>query len=286
MLTFSKRIFCHGTVSSSVVRISDLYWMIWMFYCRDEEFWSTNNSRQIWRRWILLSTNQCCFTGHGYQRKGRKSRGWRRRIRNCCHKKEVRSSRVPNTGRNSSLRGGHRSSGKFSLLAMSFPSFISWVPESLWLPFQWLFWLTINFKAEILQVRRLRSSLHHFWALCETLGQDLADRLRQLAVGIAGRCRHHWQTSSVFPQSECVWYRLVLQMYDNGYRMVHSIDTNANVIKDQSVRNRRRADLSFACSSATQVGFRVYVVFCFDSKSLFLLCLDRLGREERRSGCW
>ena len=38
MLTFSQRIFCHRTVSSSVVRIFDLYWIIWILYCQDTVF--------------------------------------------------------------------------------------------------------------------------------------------------------------------------------------------------------------------------------------------------------
>lgn len=45
----------------------------------------------------------------------------------------------------------------------------------------------------------------------------------------------------------------MLQLYDNGFRAVHSIDTNSTVVGEQRQRNRQRPELVFLEDDATSV---------------------------------
>ncbi|KIH60991.1 hypothetical protein ANCDUO_08743 [Ancylostoma duodenale] len=45
------------------------------------------------------------------------------------------------------------------------------------------------------------------------------------------------------------------QMYDNGFRAIHSIDNNSPVIEEQRLRNKQRAELVFLEDDATSMSF-------------------------------
>ncbi|KAK6038175.1 hypothetical protein COOONC_24320 [Cooperia oncophora] len=54
-------------------------------------------------------------------------------------------------------------------------------------------------------------------------------------------------------QIGCGNSQLAAQMYDNGFRNVHSIDTESSVIEAQQLRNRERSELEFSKDDATSV---------------------------------
>ncbi|CAB3405801.1 unnamed protein product [Caenorhabditis bovis] len=56
-------------------------------------------------------------------------------------------------------------------------------------------------------------------------------------------------------QIGCGSSELASQLYDNGYRSIHSIDVEPSVIADQKRRNKERPDLSFAEGDATNLEF-------------------------------
>ncbi|KAK6050542.1 hypothetical protein COOONC_11951, partial [Cooperia oncophora] len=49
--------------------------------------------------------------------------------------------------------------------------------------------------------------------------------------------------------------QIPIQMYDNGFRNVHSIDTESSVIEAQQLRNRERSELEFSKDDATSMSF-------------------------------
>ncbi|CAJ0931086.1 unnamed protein product, partial [Mesorhabditis belari] len=54
-------------------------------------------------------------------------------------------------------------------------------------------------------------------------------------------------------QIGCGNSELATEMYDNGFHQIHSIDTNAKVIKQQSTKNRNRSGLAFSVDDATKL---------------------------------
>ncbi|KAK5983618.1 hypothetical protein GCK32_004167 [Trichostrongylus colubriformis] len=56
-------------------------------------------------------------------------------------------------------------------------------------------------------------------------------------------------------QIGCGNSQLAAQMYDNGFRNVHSIDTDSAVIEEQRHRNRERSELTFSKDDATSMSF-------------------------------
>ncbi|VDM77026.1 unnamed protein product [Strongylus vulgaris] len=56
-------------------------------------------------------------------------------------------------------------------------------------------------------------------------------------------------------QIGCGNSQLAAQMYDNGFRAVHSIDTDSAVIDEQRLRNKHRPELVFDVDDATSVCF-------------------------------
>ncbi|VDN33462.1 unnamed protein product [Cylicostephanus goldi] len=63
------------------------------------------------------------------------------------------------------------------------------------------------------------------------------------------------KTTDNILQIGCGNSQLASQLYDNGYRTVHSIDTDASVIDEQRLRNKERPELVFGVDDATSVGF-------------------------------
>ncbi|WKY07434.1 hypothetical protein Q1695_007128 [Nippostrongylus brasiliensis] len=63
------------------------------------------------------------------------------------------------------------------------------------------------------------------------------------------------KTSDNVLQLGCGNSQLAAQMYDNGFRNVHSVDTDANVVEEQRVRNRERPELQFSAEDATSMSF-------------------------------
>ncbi|PIO64019.1 methyltransferase domain protein, partial [Teladorsagia circumcincta] len=56
-------------------------------------------------------------------------------------------------------------------------------------------------------------------------------------------------------QIGCGNSQMASQMYDNGFRNVHSIDTDSAVIEKQCLRNRERPELRFSKDDATSMSF-------------------------------
>ncbi|KAJ1359566.1 hypothetical protein KIN20_018331 [Parelaphostrongylus tenuis] len=56
-------------------------------------------------------------------------------------------------------------------------------------------------------------------------------------------------------QIGCGNSRLAEEMYDNGFRSIHSIDTDSAVIEEQRSRNRKRPELLFKADDATSLSF-------------------------------
>ncbi|ETN82165.1 methyltransferase domain protein, partial [Necator americanus] len=56
-------------------------------------------------------------------------------------------------------------------------------------------------------------------------------------------------------QIGCGNSQLAAQMYDNGFRSIHSIDTDSVVIEEQRARNKQRPELVFLKDDATAMSF-------------------------------
>ncbi|KAK6029132.1 methyltransferase domain protein [Ostertagia ostertagi] len=56
-------------------------------------------------------------------------------------------------------------------------------------------------------------------------------------------------------QIGCGNSQMAAQMYDNGFRNIHSIDTDSAVIEKQRLRNRERSELVFSKDDATSMSF-------------------------------
>uniref|UniRef100_A0A0K0DIE8 Bis(5'-adenosyl)-triphosphatase n=1 Tax=Angiostrongylus cantonensis TaxID=6313 RepID=A0A0K0DIE8_ANGCA len=56
-------------------------------------------------------------------------------------------------------------------------------------------------------------------------------------------------------QIGCGNSRLAEEMYDNGFRSIHSIDVDSAVIEEQRLRNRKRPELLYAKDDATSLSF-------------------------------
>ncbi|CAJ0602264.1 unnamed protein product [Cylicocyclus nassatus] len=63
------------------------------------------------------------------------------------------------------------------------------------------------------------------------------------------------KTTDAILQIGCGNSQLAAQLYDNGYRTVHSIDTDAAVIDEQRLRNKERPELVFGVDDATSLSF-------------------------------
>uniref|UniRef100_A0A912MPY0 Methyltransf_11 domain-containing protein n=1 Tax=Haemonchus contortus TaxID=6289 RepID=A0A912MPY0_HAECO len=63
------------------------------------------------------------------------------------------------------------------------------------------------------------------------------------------------KTTDKILQIGCGNSQLAAQMYDNGFRNVHSIDTDSSVIEEQRLRNRERSELCFSKEDATSMSF-------------------------------
>ncbi|RCN51753.1 methyltransferase domain protein [Ancylostoma caninum] len=63
------------------------------------------------------------------------------------------------------------------------------------------------------------------------------------------------KTTDNILQIGCGNSQLAAQMYDNGFRTIHSIDNNSPVIEEQRLRNKQRAELVFLEDDATSMSF-------------------------------
>ncbi|VDM78422.1 unnamed protein product [Strongylus vulgaris] len=63
------------------------------------------------------------------------------------------------------------------------------------------------------------------------------------------------KTTDNILQIGCGNSQLAAQMYDNGFRAVHSIDTDSAVIDEQRLRNKHRPELVFDVDDATSMSF-------------------------------
>ncbi|XGW26319.1 hypothetical protein V3C99_007159 [Haemonchus contortus] len=63
------------------------------------------------------------------------------------------------------------------------------------------------------------------------------------------------KTTDKILQIGCGNSQLAAQMYDNGFRNVHSIDIDSSVIEEQRLRNRERSELHFSKEDATSTSF-------------------------------
>lgn len=73
---------------------------------------------------------------------------------------------------------------------------------------------------------------------------------------------HYVKSTDKILQIGCGNSILADQLYDNGYRNVTSIDTDAKVIQKQQTKNSEsRPELVFKSVSATEVTYNVYFSF-------------------------